>query len=598
MGIQDDDIAAVRNATDMVAIVSEHVQLKRVGRRWQGLCPFHSEKSGSFSVNAEEKVYYCFGCGAKGDAITFVREIEHLDFVGAVEKLASKAGIQLHYTDAGQDAGRKRRVALLDAVDRAASWYHERLLSSPDAAAARGYLRSRGLDGDDVRAFRIGWAPEGWDELSRALRVPDDIWTDAGLGFLNSRGRQTDAFRGRIMFPICDVAGAAVGFGGRIMPGVDGAKYKNSTDNKVYSKSRLLYGLHMAKSDIVKSDEAIICEGYTDVIGFFDAGLPRAVATCGTALTEDHVKLLRSFCGRVVLAFDADAAGQNAAARVYAWEKQFDLDVAVAVFPGGADPADLAQTDPDGLARAIAEAKPFLKFRLDRVLDGSPADTPERRARAAEAAMAVIGEHPSELVRDQYILEVAARLRLDPEQLRNQRPAPQRANTRREASSGATPPRRPAAVRESAGTEALRHMIWNRDEIAESLHEVLFADRVIAACYRALIASDSVAGAADLAASDDPVAGELLQRLALEEPTSTVDSVVIRLVDDAASARLNALRAEARVAEDPFAVGEVIAWLNLRLMDLRRQESEGDSGMEALVDLLTWMIEEEHGADV
>ena len=205
MGIQDDDIASVRAATDIVAVISEHVALKRVGRRWVGLCPFHSEKSPSFSVNAEEKLYYCFGCGAKGDVITFVREIEHLDFVGAVEKLAAKSGIALRYDDEHQNEGRKRRATLLDAVAKAVDWYHERLLSAKDAAPARGYLRSRGLTGDDVRAYRIGWAPEGWDDLARALRLPNDVFVEAGLGFLNSRGRPTDAFRGRVMFPILDV---------------------------------------------------------------------------------------------------------------------------------------------------------------------------------------------------------------------------------------------------------------------------------------------------------------------------------------------------------------------------------------------------------
>jgi DNA primase len=412
MGISTDDIASVRAATDIVAVISEHVQLKRVGRRWQGLCPFHSEKSGSFSVNAEEKLYYCFGCGAKGDVITFVREIEHVDFVGAVEKLAARAGIALRYTDEGENEGRKRRKALLDAVSRAVDWYHERLLSAPDAAPARGYLRSRGLTGDEVRAYKVGWAPEGWDELARALRVPDEVFVEAGLGYLNNRRSQTDAFRGRVLFPIYDVNGDAVGFGGRIMPGATGAKYKNSADSSIYNKSNLLYGLNWAKADIVRADEAIVCEGYTDVIGFAKAGVPRAVATCGTALTEQHVQRLRSFARRLVLAFDADAAGQNAADRVYAWERAHDLDVAVAALPGGVDPADLAQTDPDALAAAVAGAKPFLKFRLDRVLDAAALDTPEQRARAAEAAVAVVAEHPSELVRDQYLLEVAARCRI------------------------------------------------------------------------------------------------------------------------------------------------------------------------------------------
>jgi len=597
VGIQDDDIAAVRNASDIVAVISEHVQLKRVGRRWQGICPFHQEKSGSFSVNAEEKLYYCFGCGAKGDVITFVREIEHLDFVGAVEKLAVKSGVTLRYTDEIQNEGRKRRAKLLDAVAKASDWYHERLLSSPDAAAARGYLRSRGLDGDDVRTFGIGWSPDGWDELARALKVPNDVFVEAGLGFINSRGRPTDAFRGRIMFPIHDVAGVAVGFGGRIMPGVDGAKYKNSVDSSIYGKSKLLYGLHMAKADIVKADEAIICEGYTDVIGFFKAGMPRAVATCGTALTEDHVKLLRSFAQRIVLAFDADAAGQNAAARVYTWEKQYDLDVAVAVFPGGADPADLAQTDPEALATAISDAKPFLKFRLDRVLDSSPLDTPEHRARAADAAMAVVLEHPSDIVRDQYLLEVAARLRLDPDQLRNRRPSPVGGGV---TSRGGQPERGPnrqqrtaqAAIhRDTAATEALRHLIWNRDVISALLDEALFPDPLAATSYRALMATGSVADAVEMAAADDPNAGELLQRLAVEEPESTMKSVMVRLVDDAANAAMAALQAEARVAADPFEVGEAIRWLNLRIMDLREQEGSLDPDMEAMHDLLAWLTE-------
>jgi len=590
VGIRDEDIAAVRNASDIVAVVSEHVQLKRVGRRWQGLCPFHQEKSGSFSVNGEEKLYYCFGCGAKGDVITFVREIEHLDFVGAVEKLAVKAGITLQYTDEVQNEGRKRRAKLLDAVSAAAGWYHERLLSAPDAAPARAYLRSRGLDGDDVRRFGIGWAPEGWDDLARALRVPDDVFVEAGLGFLNRRGRPTDAFRGRIMFPIADAAGAVVGFGGRIMPGAEGAKYKNSVDSSIYSKSRLLYGLHLSKAEIVKADEAIVCEGYTDVIGFAKAGVPRAVATCGTALTEDHVKVLRSFARRIVLAFDADAAGQNAAARVYAWEKQYDLDIAVAAFPGGVDPADLAQTDPGALATAVAEAQPFLKFRLERVLAADRADTPEQRARAAEAAMAVVAEHPSELVRDQYRLEVAARLRLDPAQLRAV------ATPRRTSRAEQRPARPPVLTRDTPATEALRHMVWNRASIADRLDEVLFSDAVVATAYRALAATETVADAIEMAAADDPVAGELLQRLAVEEPESTVTSVLVRLVDDAGTAALAALQAEARVASDPFEVGESIRWLNLRLMDLREQEGENAPELEALDDLLSWLVGAEQDA--
>ncbi len=621
MGIQDDDIASVRAATDIVAVISEHVALKRVGRRWVGLCPFHNEKSGSFSVNAEEKLYYCFGCGAKGDVITFVREVEHLDFVGAVEKLAAKAGITLRYTDESQTEGRKRRAQLLEAVARAVDWYHARLLSAADAATARSYLRSRGLDGDDVRAYKIGWAPSGWDELARALRLPDDVFVEAGLGFLNRRGRPTDAFRGRVLFPIFDVAGAPVGFGGRVLPGQDGAKYKNSSQSTIYDKSRLLYGLNWSKADIVRADEAIVCEGYTDVIGFAKAGVPRAVATCGTALTEEHVKLLRSFARRLVLAFDADAAGQNAAERVYAWERQHDIDVAVAALPHGVDPAELALSDPGALADAVAQAQPFLKFRLDRVLGAAALDTPEQRARAAEAAMAVVQEHPSDLVRDQYLMEVAARCRVDPDQLRNRRFAPPRGAEPHKGRAGRQgrppsddgderwdddepPPRgtlvrperaRPRpAPRDTAETEALRMLVWRRDEIGPWLHEALFREPVAASAYRALVSTPTVADAVAAAGSDDPAAGDLVQRLAVEETEADAHDVLSRLVDEAATAALSSLKAEARVADDPFAVGEAIAWLNLRIMELR-EPSTNEQALDQLLGWLTGRPEEEHG---
>ncbi len=319
MGIVDEDIARVREASDIVAVVSEHVQLKRVGRRWAGLCPFHSEKSPSFSVNAEQGLYYCFGCGAKGDVITFVREIDHLDFAAAVERLAAGSGITLRYTDARDGENRKRRSALVEAVAAAVDFYHQRLLSGADAAGARKYLRGRGFSGDEVRHYQLGWAPEGWDTLVRELRVGREQLVEAGLAFVNQRGRLTDSFRGRVLFPIFNAAGDPVAFGGRLLPGAEGPKYKNSTGSPIYDKSKVLYGLNWAKGDIVAADEAIVCEGYTDVVGFAAVGMGRAVATCGTALTEEHVRTLRSYAARVVLAFDADAAGQNAAARFHEW---------------------------------------------------------------------------------------------------------------------------------------------------------------------------------------------------------------------------------------------------------------------------------------
>jgi len=248
VGIVDEDIGRVRDSSDIVAVISQYTQLRRVGRRFQGLCPFHSEKSPSFSVNGEEGLYYCFGCGAKGDAITFVREKEQQDFVGAVEWLANKFNVQLRYTDAGTGEDRKRKTKLHEAVGKAASWYHDRLLTGEDARQARGYLRQRGYDGDIVRQFQIGYAPDGWDVLAKSLRLSSEDLTDSGLGFVNRRSRQQDAFRDRVLFPVFDAQGNAVGFGGRVLPDGDGPKYKNSSESVIYAKSKLLYGLHCGAS--------------------------------------------------------------------------------------------------------------------------------------------------------------------------------------------------------------------------------------------------------------------------------------------------------------------------------------------------------------
>ncbi|MEZ5259962.1 MAG: DNA primase, partial [Ilumatobacteraceae bacterium] len=320
MAIADDDIERIRTGVSIVDVITPHVALKRVGRNWTGLCPFHPEKSPSFNVREEIGRFHCFGCGKSGDVFTFVQEIEHVDFVSAVERLAAKAGIQITYTNDGQSKERQRRKRLVEAMEQAVEWYHDRLLTGPDAGAARGYLRSRGFDSETVRKFRLGWAPDDWDQLAKHLRVPDDVLRDTGLGFMNRRNRVQDSFRGRILFPIFTPEGDPIALGGRILPGsTDPAKYKNSPETPIYAKSRTFYGLNWAKGEIVNANQAVICEGYTDVIGFHRAGVPRAIATCGTALTEDHVRLLKRYASRVVLSFDADAAGQGAAERFYEW---------------------------------------------------------------------------------------------------------------------------------------------------------------------------------------------------------------------------------------------------------------------------------------
>jgi DNA primase len=420
VGIADEDVARVRGSTDFVQLAGEHIALKRVGRRWVGLCPFHGEKTPSFSINAEEGLYYCFGCQAKGDVITFVRELEQLDFVEAVEKLAARSGITLRYDDAATSREHQQRSRLYEALGQAVEWYHQRLLTSPDAAAARGYLRSeRGYDGQLVRQYQLGWAPEGWNTLVRALNIPDDVLRAAGLAFINKSERLNDSFRGRILFPIFDASGRPVGFGGRILPNAEGSKYKNTAETAVYNKSRVLYGLNWAKKTIVDVGEVAVCEGYTDVIGLHQAGVGHAVGTCGTALADGQVRLLTNFARRIVLVYDADAAGQAAAERFYEWERKFEVDIVVAALPPRTDPADLARRDPAALQAAVAGAQPYLAFRLGRVLDRADLKGPEGRARAAAAAMVVVSEHPNELVRDQYVMQIADRCQIDAERLRS-----------------------------------------------------------------------------------------------------------------------------------------------------------------------------------
>ncbi|MGD0880278.1 MAG: DNA primase [Acidimicrobiales bacterium] len=621
MGIPDEDVARVRAATDIVALIGEHAALKRSGLRWVGLCPFHTEKSPSFSVNAEAGFYYCFGCQASGDAITFVRETEHLDFVDAVRRLADKAGITIR-EDGNSGRDNQRRKVFLDAMEQATEWYHQRLLTGSDAGQARDYLRSRGYDGEVVRKFRLGWAPDGWDTLCTALRLGEDVAVGAGLGFVNRRGKLQDAFRARVLFPICDPSGNPVALGGRILPGgTDPAKYKNSTETPIYSKRRTLYALNWAKQDVIASGEVVVCEGYTDVIGFFEAGVPRAVATCGTALAEEHVRLLKNFATRIVLAFDADGAGQSAAGRFYEWERKLEIDVAVAALPPGSDPADLARSDPGALRAAVEGAKPFLQFRLERILDAGDLSTPEGRARTADHALAAVAEHPDDLVRDQYVMQVAERCRLDPGSLRDRLerirregprtppPRSDRTTGRPEVSAGDRDPRgydgppdgpepewdgwddgpvpggrgRPSTTPEfRPGLEALRLAIHRPEAVVDRLEAPLFGDPVQRAAFLALVESDDLAEAIDTASGRVQA---LLVRLTVEEPRAEPDEVITQLVRNAVRREMQVVAVEARTStqamedaasvaswvqelDDPVAQAEVsqrlVAWLLVR----------------------------------
>lgn len=583
MGIVAEDVARVRAATNLAALAGEHIALKRVGRRHVGLCPFHAEKSPSFSINEGEGLYYCFGCGAKGDVITWVREVEHLDFADAVERLAARAGISLRYDDAAASAERQRRTTLVDALRRAVDWYHERLLSAPDATPARHYLRAeRGYDGEVVREYRLGWAPEGWDTLARALRLPDDVLRDSGLGYVD-RGRQRDGFRGRIVFPIFDVRGDPVALGGRALPGAQQSKYKNSPETPLYKKSRVLYGLNWAKGAVVDTGEVVVCEGYTDVIALQRSGVVQAVATCGTAFGEEHVQVLKNFARRVVLAYDADAAGQTAAARVYEWERKHEIDVAVAALPAGQDPADLGKRDPDALRAAVADARPFLAFRLERVLAGADVRSPEGRARAAEAALAVVAEHPSDLVRDQYVMQVADRTRIDPDRLR------ERLSANRGSAGGgpvtvraSRPPREPGADLWGPEVEALRAAVHHPEAVADCLHEDLFEPGLGREAFLVLSQSATLHEAIE---SSGPDVADLLQRLAVEDDPATDP------IDP--PARLAERAARRLLAEADAETMTMVPWLHAVINDTREAGPTRQDATERLVRWLTSRPEKE-----
>jgi DNA primase len=537
MGILDEDVARVRDATDLVALASEHLALKRRGRNFVGLCPFHAEKTPSFNVNPEMGRYRCFGCGASGDAITFVREVEHLDFVDAVERLAARAGITLRYDSKSVAKDRTRKQRLSEAVAAAIVFYHDLLLRSDDAALARRYLRSRGFDGDAVRRFQLGWSPDSWDRLSVHLQqqkfARDDI-EGAGLAFVNKVNKLQDQFRARVMFPIYDSRGEAAGFGGRTLTG-DGPKYKNSPETPIYQKSRLLYGLNWAKGEIVGRGEVVICEGYTDVMAFALAGAPNAVATCGTALADDHFQILKNLARKVVLAYDSDAAGQGAAEKWYAWEQRYEIQVDVADLPAGRDPADVWHDDPEALLRAIERAAPFLQFRLDRVLSAADRATLEGRARAAEQGADIVAQHPSDLVRDQYVMKLAGDLQIDADRLREtvERHRREQAAGAAGSSSVRTRPRpeptRPAQREQTRvdrrELDVLLYAVHEPELVVDWLDARLFNDATARGAFEAIATTDSIHDA--LAQTEGPV-HDLLDRVAVEEPIGSDEPETLR----------------------------------------------------------------------
>ena len=426
--IRDESIAQVREATDIAVLAGEYVALRPAGgTRMKGLCPFHQEKTPSFTVDSQRQHYHCFGCGEGGDAIDFLRKQETLSFIEAVERLAQRAGIELQYEgrSAGERGSLGRKSRLVAAHAEAVSFYHRALLESPDARPARDYLRSRGIDRATAERFRLGWAPaSSWEALTTHLRGKGfrlEELTEAGLVRTGSRGPR-DYFHARVLFPIFDVGGDPVAFGGRLLDdaGGQGPKYINTAETPIWYKGRALYGLNWAKAPIVQAGFAVVVEGYTDVIACHRAGVPQAVATCGTALRAEHFKLLSRFTGKVVLAFDADAAGSKAAERgigELVAAPEASLSAYVLTMPAGLDPADfVGQRGGDALRELLDEAQPLVRWWLDWRLAQFDLRHPEGKARAARELLPILQSIPDTLQRTEYARSVVQRLHLDEQQ--------------------------------------------------------------------------------------------------------------------------------------------------------------------------------------
>jgi DNA primase len=418
------DIDRVREATDLVELISEVTKVKRSGRSHMAVCPFHEEKTASMSVDPARGLYHCFGCGKGGDVFSFIQETQGVDFGDALELLARRAGITL-VRDAADAQRRGRRGAAVEAIRKAIEVYHDRLKRAPEAGPARAYLRNRGYDLALIDEWKIGFAGIDWDTLTKELRaggVEERALIDAGL---SRRGRHGlfDVFRGRLMFPIHDLRGDPVGFGGRKIEEVDrnstnnpDAKYVNSADSIVYHKAQILFGLDRARREISDESPAVVVEGYTDVIAMHLAGVKTAVATCGTALGDGHFDLLRRFSEKVVLAFDSDEAGSRAALRGDELESPFrlDLDLRVAVMPDGLDPADLVQQErSEELVGAVEAARPLLERRIEHEVSRHDLSGPEGRARALHAAAEQVRRVNDQIARREYSRFVARLVGVD-----------------------------------------------------------------------------------------------------------------------------------------------------------------------------------------
>ncbi|GAA1557566.1 DNA primase [Actinomadura kijaniata] len=417
--IRNEDIALVRERSPIDGVIGEYLQLRSAGGgNLKGLCPFHDEKSPSFNVTPARGLWYCFGCGVGGDVIKFVQEIDHLTFSEAVERLAAKAGIQLRYEEGGftprQDGGQRAR--LIEAHKAAAEYFAERL-AAPDGAIGRKFLSERGFELADAARFGVGFAPREWEGLVRHLRGRGFADRELIMGGLAKEGRRgpMDRFRGRLLWPVRDLGGDVIGFGARrLYDDDDGPKYLNTPETPLFHKSNVLYGADLAKKEIARSRQAVVVEGYTDVMACHLSGVPTAVATCGTSFGDEHIKILRrllmdqdEFRGEVIFTFDGDSAGRKAALRAFADEQKFVTQTFVAVQPDGLDPCDLRIRHGEAAVRdLVASRTPLFEFAVRSTIEQHDLNTAEGRLAALDAAAPVVAKIKDRSLRHMYAVNL------------------------------------------------------------------------------------------------------------------------------------------------------------------------------------------------
>jgi DNA primase len=478
--IRSEDIAAVRERARIEEIVGAHVTLKQAGvGSMKGLCPFHDERTPSFHVRPQLGLWHCFGCGEGGDVISFVQKIDSLPFTEAVEHLAGRTGVQLRYEEGTAGGGRPgvepgKRQRLLEAHRVAAEYYVEQL-ESAEASTARAFLSERGFDRAATEPFGVGYAPKGWESLSRHLRgrgFTEAELTASGLASQGNRGAY-DRFRGRLVWPIRDTTGDVVGFGARRLYEEDqGPKYLNTPETALYKKAQVLYGIDLAKREIAKRKQVVVVEGYTDVMAMHLAGVPTAIATCGTAFGTEHVRIVRRLLGdgvggaagvmlssgaavggEVVFTFDGDEAGQKAALRAFGEDQRFASQTFVAVEPNGLDPCDLRQQKGDAAVRELVGARePLFEFAIQSVLRQVDLSTAEGRVTGLRVGAPVVARIRDHALRGEYARELAGWLGMDETSVRQAVQRAGRSEGREERAperrGGGEAAREPAPVRQ------------------------------------------------------------------------------------------------------------------------------------------------------